>query len=470
MIQLDVHERSHRRALDTIRDLIRHYADNDHVSFQIVDNTGEKGRAQPVAVEFLDDLLYNQSDVSGRLAKSREDAHQQGRISDAIYEQTAPRIEAQVVPRADREGATREPDPRPASDVSVLDPDPATAAEAEPVPTARTPDLPPEAGDPRIPVTPLDGLSDTDAAVQARAIRAVEADPEGLAQRYEARFGKIVGADHAKTLLGEDYADPASRTRYTQAVHQPSSALAHHILETRMRAAQPGDLILMLSGGPGSGKTTSLDSLHQLTDLAHTIYDSNLTRRDGATRDIDAARDAGLEVGIIHTLRDPVVAFQDGVLPRAETQGRIVTIDQHVRNHGQATQLSQSLVGETKFLGGSPAIVIADSAYPTGATGDTLAPGTVRLPLDSGDLTGTWQLRGMLKTEGGTVAAVLVNLTDAPDTALVTISSASTTGAQVTSGAITFAAAGTAKDYAVKLQVSDGHYAWGWGFELIRSN
>ena len=210
-------------------------------------------------------------------------------------------------------------------------------------PTVRTPDLPPEAGDPRIQVTPLDGLSDAEAAVQARAIRAVEADPEGLAERYEARFGKVVGADHAKTLLGDDYTDPESRTRHTQAVHQPSSALAHHIFETRMQEASPGDLILMLSGGPGSGKTSSLDSLHQLTDLAHTIYDSNLTRRDGATRDIDAAREAGLEVGIIHTLRDPVVAFQDGVVPRANTQGRIVTIDQHVRNHGQARETFRAL-------------------------------------------------------------------------------------------------------------------------------
>ena len=140
------------------------------------------------------------------------------------------------------------------------------------------------------------------------------------------------------------------------------------------------------------------------------------------------------------------------------------------QDHIQATQLSQSLVGETKFLGGSPAIVIADSAYPSGSTVDMLAPGTVMLPLDSGDLTGTWRLRGMLRTEGGAVTAALVNLTDAPDTALVTISSASTAGAQVASGAITFSAAGVAKDYAVKLQVSGGYYAWGWGFELIRTN
>ncbi len=210
-------------------------------------------------------------------------------------------------------------------------------------PTVRTPDLPPEAGAPRIPVTPLDGLSDADAAVQARAIRAVEADPEGLVQRYAARFGKVVGADHAKTLLGEDYGDPESRTRHTQAVHQPSSALAHHIFETRMQAAQSGDLMLMLSGGPGSGKTTSLQRTPELVDAAHTIYDSNLTRRDGATRDIETALEADLEVGIAHVLRDPVVAFRDGVLPRAETQGRIVTIDQHVRNHGQARETFRAL-------------------------------------------------------------------------------------------------------------------------------
>ena len=210
-------------------------------------------------------------------------------------------------------------------------------------PTVRTPDLPPEAGDPRIQVAPLDGLSDADAAVQARAIRAVEANPDELVQRYEARFGKVVGADHAKTLFGEDYTDPESRTRHTQAVHQPSSALAHHIFETRMQAAQPGDLMLMLSGGPGSGKTSSIRNIPELPDVAHTIYDSNLTRRDGATRDIEAALDANLDVGIVHVLRDPVVAFRDGVVPRAETQGRIVTIAQHVRNHGQARETFRAL-------------------------------------------------------------------------------------------------------------------------------
>ena len=210
-------------------------------------------------------------------------------------------------------------------------------------PTVRTPDLPPEAGDPRIQVTPLEGLSDADAAVQARAIRAVEANPDELVQRYEARFGKVVGADHAKTLFGEDYTDPESRTRHTQAVHQPSSALAHHIFETRMQAAQPGDLMLMLSGGPGSGKTSSIRNIPELPDVAHTIYDSNLTRRDGATRDIEAALDANLDVGIVHVLRDPVVAFRDGVVPRAETQGRIVTIAQHVRNHGQARETFRAL-------------------------------------------------------------------------------------------------------------------------------
>ena len=79
----------------------------------------------------------------------------------------------------------------------------------------------------------------------------------------------------------------------------------------------------------------------------------------------------------------------------------------------------------------------------------------------------------MLLTPSGSHAATaaLVNLTDgSPDTALVTISSTSTTGELVTSGAVTFASSGATKNYGIKLKSANAaSYVQAWGLELVRT-
>lgn len=112
------------------------------------------------------------------------------------------------------------------------------------------------------------------------------------------------------------------------------------------------------------------------------------------------------------------------------------------------------------------------TAFPSGATGDKLAPNTGIWNVDSVLLTGTYKLEAVLASEGGaTVSLELVNLTDgSPDTALVTITSTSATGQRVQSSAITFAGAGAAKDYGVKLKSSSGaSHAWAWSIRVIRT-
>jgi len=118
-------------------------------------------------------------------------------------------------------------------------------------------------------------------------------------------------------------------------------------------------------------------------------------------------------------------------------------------------------------LYGDDASPITATSYPSGTTYAELHAGTLIFNIDSANLTGTYAFECMLLGSGGTVSAALMNLSDgSPDTALVTISSASATGERQISSTITFAASGAAKNYGVKVKVSAGTgLAWGCGIK-----
>lgn len=136
-----------------------------------------------------------------------------------------------------------------------------------------------------------------------------------------------------------------------------------------------------------------------------------------------------------------------------------------------AISLEASGVFEVFSFGGDDDTPIVATSYPSGATYDKCHAGTTWLTIDSANIAaGTYKLTGMLLSGDGivTVTAALVNLTDgAPDTPLATMTSTSGTGAQAFSGVITFATAGTTKQYAIKVKVSAG-YGLAWGFALAK--
>lgn len=127
-----------------------------------------------------------------------------------------------------------------------------------------------------------------------------------------------------------------------------------------------------------------------------------------------------------------------------------------------------------KPFGGHVTLFRKDTSYPVGATADKLAPNTRIWALDSANLPdGVYKLEAMLAVDNAaaTVTLALVNLTDASETEMVTITSTSTTGALVRSSAITFAAAGVTKNYGVKIKTSNAtHGAYAWGIEVIRES
>lgn len=137
----------------------------------------------------------------------------------------------------------------------------------------------------------------------------------------------------------------------------------------------------------------------------------------------------------------------------------------------QAVHVGQSSVGDVFFFGGDASSPVEVTSYPSGATYDKCHAGSAWFNKNSGDLPGgTYKLEAMLMgAGGGTVTLALVNLTDgSPDTALVEISSSSTTGERQISGAITFAAAGAAKTYGLKAKVNSGA-GFAWAARLTRT-
>ncbi len=118
---------------------------------------------------------------------------------------------------------------------------------------------------------------------------------------------------------------------------------------------------------------------------------------------------------------------------------------------------------------GDPTSPITAGTYPSGATYDKCHAGTTWYVIDSATLpAGTYNLQGMLLAlSAATVTVALVNLTDAADTPIVTISGSSATGNLVQSAPITFATGGAAKTYAIKAQCTGTGMAW--GLQLIKT-
>lgn len=139
----------------------------------------------------------------------------------------------------------------------------------------------------------------------------------------------------------------------------------------------------------------------------------------------------------------------------------------------QGTQAGSTNLGEIFTFGGDSTSPITVTSYPSGTTFAECHAGTSWLNLDFANLAaGTYKLEAMVQSVSGsvTVSAALVNLSDGADaTALATCSSASTTGTRVQSGAITFAAAGAAKDYAIKCKLSGAGVGLAWGVRLVRT-
>lgn len=199
--------------------------------------------------------------------------------------------------------------------------------------TVTLPSLPMEAGESGVP--PEAGPDDIRARANARV--ADPSDLDFLARRYEQyrHFGKIVSRDNAKELFYRQQT-PEERTALNDAVSDAAGKVADAVYARRLAEPKGYDAsVVLTSGGTGSGKTT-VGGKSELGHAADVVFDSQGTDQAAMARRIAQARESGRSVDHVYVYRDPFDAWIDGVMPRAEEIGRPVSIEGHVKSHGDA--------------------------------------------------------------------------------------------------------------------------------------
>lgn len=206
-----------------------------------------------------------------------------------------------------------------------------------------------------------DSMVGRDAQIQGRFAKQIERNPEKAVSDYakipETMGGKFVSADIARELSPDYNKD---RTR-SSAVQEPASALAKEMFERQLtrplkKSEVPG--VILTSGGTGSGKTSGLEAAFKSDPQikkARAFYDSNLASLDSAVRRIERIKATGNQTHVLHTYREPVQAWTDGVLKRAEKQrakfgtGRTVPEDVHAATHANSNRVIHQL--HTRYAG-----------------------------------------------------------------------------------------------------------------------
>ncbi|WCE04421.1 zeta toxin family protein [Pseudoxanthomonas sp. JBR18] len=181
--------------------------------------------------------------------------------------------------------------------------------------------------------------TDFDTAAADYAAQTGEFDTEG---------GRVLNTDLARELSPEYRAD---RTRSAD-VHEAASDFVKELYRRKLEAPTPEGMsptVLFSAGGTGAGKTTGLRMLGDSLGRPEIIYDTNMNTLASAAQKIDQALQAGRDVKILYTYRDPVEALRGGALPRAmrmaaeQGTGRTVPIAEHAKTHAGSAKVIRQL-------------------------------------------------------------------------------------------------------------------------------
>lgn len=232
---------------------------------------------------------------------------------------------------------------------------------AEPAPVPRAPETAPEVVDAAMvhnltlqrdqagKIQPAQNLDPIGRDIEQRFAAAVMRDPEGMLAEYaklpDTAGGRIVNTDEARMLSPDYAATNDSRSLYAAAVHEPASYVAR--MQWQRLLAKPPETgrVLILGGGGGSGKTSSLEGIEPgFAKKFDAVYDTTLASKAKAIQTIEEALASGREVLINYTARDPLESIVNGIIPRAASKGRTVPLDIAAKAHEDAPKVLASLV------------------------------------------------------------------------------------------------------------------------------
>ncbi len=140
--------------------------------------------------------------------------------------------------------------------------------------------------------------------------------PQGdLTAWYLRNFGRIINTDCAKMAFIKDGytpSDPGSVAKF----HPASSKIVKALIGKMLEEIHPGRTVIFMAGGNGSGKSTFCDGIR-----AHLgenwVIDATLASLEAARNTLGSIFALGANAVIIHIIRDPQEAWENGVLKRA---------------------------------------------------------------------------------------------------------------------------------------------------------
>lgn len=186
-----------------------------------------------------------------------------------------------------------------------------------------------------------------------RLAQRIEADYNKVVKEYndnpETKGGRVMNTDEARELSPEYRADRS----LAAAVQDASSAFVKRLYAEKLSQPTPAGLephVLFLGGGGGSGKSSGLDLLGPLGNQVEMIYDTTLASKS-ANKLIQDALDAGRDVTIAFTYRDPVESFSAALvramgMEKEKGSGRTVPLEVLAEDHPAARANFEALAAK----------------------------------------------------------------------------------------------------------------------------
>lgn len=175
--------------------------------------------------------------------------------------------------------------------------------------------------------------------VQEAVAQAVEADPDKFIERFKALpqsfGGRFISADTFKATFEQYRESNEARNLFNTPVHNAAAVLASEQLRRVLQEPpKPGaDTVILLTGIPGAGKTSSVLENGSLRPRIHAVYEGQLADPNVAIAKIQQVLDAGFKPVVVVVHSAPEKAL-DNTLLRFEEIGRGASINTMAKIQG----------------------------------------------------------------------------------------------------------------------------------------
>lgn len=194
-------------------------------------------------------------------------------------------------------------------------------------------------------------LSPENRAIETKAFQKIIDNEPSLLEEYKridgTKGGKVINTDEFRKL----FKDEGYAGYNAVAVQEPSSYLAKKAFTNILK--NPEENVAFLAGGSGTGKSSAVKGVPEIAEAMSQsagVLDSNLSNYGSAMKKIKEVLEAGKTPVITFVYRDPMDAFENGVVKRmldnVEEGGRLVPSNVVAGNHIDSWGVVQKLYNE----------------------------------------------------------------------------------------------------------------------------